>query len=719
MRSPVSRILLSGGTMLTLASLFIFLSPRVEAANGPFNGKIAFETDRDGNDEIYVMNADGTGQVNISNNSAADANPRWSPDGTKIAFDSNRDGDAEIYVMNADGTNQTRLTFNGATDSASSWSPDGTKIAFQSFREGNFEIYVMNADGTNQTRLTINFAKDLVPEWSPDGKKIVFQSNRDSNDEIYVMNADGSNQTRLTNNTASDQAPFFSPDGTKIVFQSNRVQSSAPQIFVMNADGTNPVQLTSSTLSNSAPAFSPDGTKIAFHSVRDGNTEIYVMDANGANQTRLTNNTAFDFVPNWQPLVPVSTVGVFRPSTGQWLLRNSNTSGAPDITLSFGQQGDLPVTGDWNGDGRTDIGVYRGNTFFLALLKTGFIRVCPTCPLAPITVTDPQPSFTFGQAGDLPVAGDWDGDGVDDVGVFRNGQFLLRQPVKHCSVCSTIITTITFNFGQAGDLPIAGDWNRDGKDSVGIYRNGIVQMTNSTASGTTAPIDLQFSFGNPGFLPIAGDWNGDGVDTIGAADNQGLFTPNASTFFLRNSNTTGVSDIGFAFGAIGDLPVAGDWNGVNSPPNSGVNDPSSGSSRVGQTQTFTTTCSDPDGWHDISTIDFKITKSDGNGNGVPVALWVQFDEGSKLVRFYNPDSGTWSEGTPGSNVVLSSRFAEINLVGTHVFGSGPTGPSVQITWSIVFKDAAVMNNYKQYLKITDDSGLTTGFDKVGSWSVAR
>ena len=309
----------------------------------------------------------------------------------------------------------------------------------------------------------------------------------------------------------------------------------------------------------------------------------------------------------------------------------------------------------------------------------------------------------------------WNGDGVDDVGVFRNGRFLLRQPITLCFGCRPIITTIGFDFGQAGDLPIAGDWNKDGKDTVGIYRNGIVQLTNST----TAPIDLQFSFGNPGFLPIAGDWNGDGFDTMGVVDNQGLFTPNASTFALTNSSTTGVVDIGLAFGAVGDLPVAGDWNGVNSPPNSGVNDPSNGSSRVGQTQTFTTTCSDPDGWHNISTIDFKIAKSDGQGNGVPLALWVQFDEGSNLVRFYNPDSQSWSEGTLGSNVILSSRFAEINLAQTSVLGSGPTGTSVQITWTVAFKDAAVMTNYKQYLKITDDAGLTTGFDKVGSWSVTR
>lgn len=102
-----------------------------------------------------------------------------------------------------------------------------------------------------------------------------------------------------------------------------------------------------------------------------------------------------------------------------------------------------------------------------------------------------------------------------------------------------------------------------------------------------------------------------------------------------------------------------------------------------------------------------------------VALWVQFDQNRNVIRFYNPDSQTWSEGTPGSNVVLSSRFADIYPDGMQVQGSGPTGPSVQVTWKVVFKDAAIMNNYKQFLSITDDSGISTGFDRVGFWSVKR
>ena len=133
---------------------------------------------------------------------------------------------------------------------------------------------------------------------------------------------------------------------------------------------------------------------------------------------------------------------------------------------------------------------------------------------------------------------------------------------------------------------------------------------------------------------------------------------------------------------------------------------------MGQTQVFTTTCSDPDGWHDISTIDFKIAKSDGQGNGIPIALWVQFNENTGLVRFYNPDSQTWQQGEPGSNVVLSSRFAELHLADTVVVGSGPTGPSVQIKWVVVFKNSAIMNNYKQYLQITDDEGSTTALTRL-------
>ncbi|MCY2923834.1 MAG: DPP IV N-terminal domain-containing protein, partial [Planctomycetota bacterium] len=197
----------------------------------PGLAKIAFTSDRDGYSDIYVMNADGTGQTRLTNSGVRGFAPAFSPDGRKIAFDSA----GLIYVMNADGTGQTRLT-NGAGDEIRpAFSPDGTKIAFDSDRDGNCEIYVMNADGTGQTRLTNNAAVDLAPTFSPDGRKIAFASDRDGNYEIYVMNADGTAQTRLTNNAASDYDPTFSPDGSKIAFVSSRDGNF--EIYVMNADG--------------------------------------------------------------------------------------------------------------------------------------------------------------------------------------------------------------------------------------------------------------------------------------------------------------------------------------------------------------------------------------------------------------------------------------------------------------------------------------------------
>jgi Tol biopolymer transport system component len=261
--------------------------------------QIVFRSDETGNFEIYAINADGSGRVRLTNNSAYDAYPSWSPGGGKIAFASDRGGTWGIYVMNADGSWQTRLT--NSNDVQPCWSADGTKIAFSSARDGNWEIYVMNADGTAQTRLTDNSpASDMNPSWSPDGSKIAFESNRDDPyGEIYVMNADGTNPTRLTSNPNADEAPSWSPDGSKIAFESWRV-AGANHIFVMNPDGTGVAQLTTQNSGpDSTPSWSPDGSKITFKSNRTGNGEIFIMNADGTVQTQLTSLQGYSVNPNW------------------------------------------------------------------------------------------------------------------------------------------------------------------------------------------------------------------------------------------------------------------------------------------------------------------------------------------------------------------------------------------------------------------------------------
>jgi hypothetical protein len=262
------------------------------------NGKIAFTSTRDGNYEIYVMNADGTEQTRLTNNNANDYDPFYSPDGKKILFWTNRDGNYEIYVMNSDGTQQTRLTNNNYSDEQPSWSPDGKKIAFPSNRDGNLEIYVMNADGTGQTRLTYNNAADEQPRWSPDGSMIAFNTDRDGNMEIYVMNSDGTDQTRITYSDGRDEDPDWSPDRKKFAFFSERDGNC--EIYVMNIDGSQPMRLTNSIADDSDPCWSPDGSKIVFDSFRDGNWNIYSINADGSELVRLTSNEALDWGPIWQ-----------------------------------------------------------------------------------------------------------------------------------------------------------------------------------------------------------------------------------------------------------------------------------------------------------------------------------------------------------------------------------------------------------------------------------
>ena len=272
--------------------------PETEASGA---GLIAFTSDRDGNFEIYVMTADGSNQTRLTDNSANDSSPAWSPDGKKIAFASDRDGNFEIYVMNADGSDQTRLTNNSVQDGGPAWSPNGQRLAFTSGPLGNAQIFTMSADGSAQTRLTTNAADDRDPTWSPDGTKIAFGSNRDGQTQVYVMNADGSAQTRLTNNSVSSFYPTWSPNGTKIAFVLANPGNWA--LYVMNADGSNQIRLTNN-LNALFPAWSPDSKSISFASDIDGNIEIYLMSVDGLDRTRLTDNPAVDNNPTWQPYYP-------------------------------------------------------------------------------------------------------------------------------------------------------------------------------------------------------------------------------------------------------------------------------------------------------------------------------------------------------------------------------------------------------------------------------
>lgn len=260
--------------------------------------KIAFVTNRDGNEEIYLMNPNGTDLVNLSNSPAGDGHPSWAPGAKQITFHSNRSGDFEIYVMDASGKNLTRLTNTPGWDGQPTWSPDGKKIAFESTRTGKFNIYVMNADGSQAQSLT-NGMESGYPAWSPDSTQIAFHSAQSTNQEIYTINLQSRAIKQITHGTRNNWMPVWSPDGQEIYFSAEG-NSGKFDLYRIKPDGSGLTQLTNTPYDEWWPvSFSPDRSQIAYVSKQYGNWDIFLMSPSGANPTRLTNTSSEDLWPVW------------------------------------------------------------------------------------------------------------------------------------------------------------------------------------------------------------------------------------------------------------------------------------------------------------------------------------------------------------------------------------------------------------------------------------
>ena len=186
--------------------------------------------------------------------------------------------------------------------------------------------------------------------------------------------------------------------------------------------------------------------------------------------------------------------------------------------ILFGDYGDVPVTGDWTGDGITKIGVFRPKDA-ATQLSTFYLQ-------------DITPPLAFATPTDWPIIGDWHGDGRDDIGIYRIGEFHLysRNTGQSTQVA----------LGLDGDMPLTGDWNKDGKVKL-VFLGALIQQINFILilALLAAKQNMDHEFGDQGDIPIVGDWNAGGSDKIGVfRPSNGIFYPNSNIPDISSFDTT-------------------------------------------------------------------------------------------------------------------------------------------------------------------------------------
>jgi len=235
-------------------------------------------------------------------------------------------------------------------------------------------------------------------------------------------------------------------------------------------------------------------------------------------------------------------VGLVDPSQGIWYLNDFGVRNSVGVVTSFfyGNPGDLPIAGDWDGDGIATPGLFRQSDGFFYARNTN--------------TQGPADAECFaGNPADIPIAGDWDGDGDDNLGIYRPSEQVFYLFTSTCTGSPMGAAQISFLFGNPGDKPVAGDWDGDGIDEIGLHREstGLFYWRNTLDTGIA---DGTLFFGDPGDRFVAGDWG-----IVDGKDTPAVFRPSDTTFFFRHTLTQGNADRQFVFGQSGWLPVAGEF----------------------------------------------------------------------------------------------------------------------------------------------------------------
>ncbi|MBN2149695.1 MAG: VCBS repeat-containing protein [Anaerolineales bacterium] len=582
------------------------------------NGMITFYSHRDGNLEIYIMNADGSSQRRLTFNEFGDDSPAISPDGSQIAFISDRNDPTsgtcshdcfyQLYIINVNGSGERRLLTSEFSTHHPDWHPDGKKISFDTEANLHGDIYVVHADGSNLQRL---IEDGFWADWSPDGTQIVFASTRDGNVELYLADADGSNQHRLTHNGRLDYFPDWSPNGQQIAFAVMEDKA----IYIMDANGSNEQRLTPQGNAEN-PAWSPDGNWIAYQSSNDGDFEIYVINVSeflygnaDIHAHPLTDNQIGDLWPSWGP-AGLTTSG------GMLTFEKSNQAFASIPTWQIGLA-DL--------DADSDLDAVFANA---------------QSNDSQIWLNDGSGTFTdtgqiLGKYGHGVAIGDVDGDGDLDIvitthehmptRVYLNDGQAVFQELEEAFSETTGHSVDLFDIDGDSDLDAVGEgsgivsifWN----DGRGRFINGGLSFPATSIWGnldSDEDIDLFIKEDGVGY-------------TVYLNNGSGRFTP---YWTLVDPNAMGIGDMGLGdVDADGDLDVVitnGFHQSTSYPARIFINDGTGQFADNGQQLSAVTNAGvslgdlDGDGDLDLVLTDYmeacQIWLNDGNGQFVDSGL---------------------------------------------------------------------------------------------------
>jgi Tol biopolymer transport system component len=494
------------------------------------------------------VEADGCSSDGYVDYYTRSSSPRWSPDGSVLAFLHYAANDThEIRTIDPFSGN-VEVLFSDWDASMLSWSPDGKRIAYAD----ESGVWVANADGTSAV-VVAEPTLGLMPllpgwpstigrvKWSPDGSKLAFVEGArfvcgGGADYVMVVDVDGSNRHEdLCNGEPSGRSSEFdwAPDGQKLVCEGYFEDfEDGYKLMSVEPDGSNPIPLTD----GGRPVWSPDGSEIlfVFGDLWGDDGELWSYDTSSKTTRRVMSGFS-GYTMDWQPepLIP-QPVGLVDPDTGIWRVADND---GQVTSFYYGNPGDFPIMGDWDCSGTDTPGLYRQTDGFVYLRNSN-------------TQGNADIRFYFGNPGDIPLAGDFNGDGCDTVSIYRQLEgrvYIINELGENDGGLGA--ADHDFYFGNPGDKPFVGDFDGNDIDTVGLHREstGLVYFRNTNTQGNA---EFEFYFGDPGDRLIAGDWNGDETDS------PAVYRPSSSTFYFRYTNTQGNADEQFAWGRPHWLPVS-------------------------------------------------------------------------------------------------------------------------------------------------------------------